>query len=174
MKLLKSLFTLCVFLDAAYYLYSGNFKVYIFTLFLLVMLHWLLRFIFKIPTYKEADINQINQMEGHQFEHYIAYLYTNLGYDTYVTQASGDYGADVIAEKNGKRYAIQCKRYKNPVGIKAVQEIIGSLKMYQAQHGIVVTNSSYTNAAVELAKANNIELIDKQKLITLISQAHIT
>lgn len=32
--------------------------------------------------------------------------------------------------------------------------------MYKANKGIVVTNSTFTTSAVELANANNIELVD--------------
>lgn len=32
--------------------------------------------------------------------------------------------------------------------------------MYNADEGIVVTNSSFTKSAIELARANNIELVD--------------
>ncbi len=39
-----------------------------------------------------------------------------------VTRGSGDYGVDVLAEKEGVTYAVQCKRYDGPVGVKAVQE----------------------------------------------------
>ena len=41
------------------------------------------------------------------------------------TPASGDFGADLIAEKDGKRIAIQAKRYSKPVGNKAVNEALG-------------------------------------------------
>ena len=36
--------------------------------------------------------------------------------------------------------------------------------MYNADKGIVVTNSTFTSSAVELAQANNIELIDGEKI----------
>ena len=36
--------------------------------------------------------------------------------------------------------------------------------MYKAEKGIVVTNSTFTQSAKELAKANNIELVDGKKI----------
>ena len=36
--------------------------------------------------------------------------------------------------------------------------------MYKADKGIVVTNSTFTNSAIKLAKANNIELVDGKKI----------
>lgn len=73
-------------------------------------------------------------------------------------------GADVIAYKNNVKYVIQVKFYSNPVGNKAVQEVVASIGMYKADKGIVVTNSTFTSSAVELANANNIELVDGEKI----------
>lgn len=73
-------------------------------------------------------------------------------------------GADVIAYKDNLKYVIQVKFYNNPVGNKAVQEVTGAIGMYKADKGIVVTNSTFTPSAVELANANNIELVDGEKI----------
>lgn len=73
-------------------------------------------------------------------------------------------GADVIAYKDNVKYVIQVKFYSNPVGNKAVQEVVASIGMYKADQGIVVTNSTFTSSAVELANANNIELVDGEKI----------
>lgn len=73
-------------------------------------------------------------------------------------------GADVIAYKDNKKYVIQVKFYNNPVGNKAVQEVVGAIGMYKADKGIVVTNSTFTTSAIELANANNIELINGTKI----------
>lgn len=81
-----------------------------------------------------------------------------------VTPASGDYGADVIAYKNDVKYAIQCKMYSKPVGVKAVQEVIGSKYMYNCHVGVVLTNNFFTHQAKKLAEINNILLWDKIKL----------
>lgn len=114
------------------------------------------------------DFKAVDTMEGLDFETFVTNLYEKLGYKAVTTVASGDFGADVVIEKGKERACIQCKRYKDVVGIKAVQEVIGSLKYYKANRGIVVTNSTYTDAAMALAKANDIELIDREKLIKMI------
>lgn len=73
-------------------------------------------------------------------------------------------GADVIAYKDNVKYVIQVKFYNNPVSNKAVQEVVGAIGMYKADKGIVVTNSTFTSSAIELAKANDIELVDGEKI----------
>ena len=73
-------------------------------------------------------------------------------------------GADVIAYKDGIKFVIQVKFYNNPVGNKAVQEVVASIGMYKANKGMVVTNSTFTSSAIELAEANDIQLIDGEKI----------
>lgn len=73
-------------------------------------------------------------------------------------------GADVIAYKDNIKYVIQVKFYNNPVGNKAVQEVVGAIGMYKADKGIVVTNSTFTPSAIELAQANNIELVNGESI----------
>lgn len=113
----------------------------------------------------ELELNSNNIKDGYDFEEYVAKLYKNLGYTTSeVTQKSGDQGADVVATKDGKTYVIQAKFYSNPVGNSAVQEVLGAIGMYKADKGIVITNSTFTKSAIELANANNIELVDGDEI----------
>ena len=52
---------------------------------------------------------------------------------------------------------------------KPIQEVVGSLKYYNANQGVVVTNSEFTKGAQELAKANQVILIDGEALNDLIN-----
>lgn len=118
------------------------------------------------------EIGAVDRMDGLEFERFTAQIYANLGYNVKVTQAAGDFGADVIAHKNGKTTAIQCKRYSGVVGITAVQEVIGSLAYYKADQGAVITNNYFTDAAKALAKSNHIELIDREGLKKLMKKCN--
>lgn len=61
---------------------------------------------------KKRDTDQFEEMEGHEFEYYCADLLKNKGFlEVEVTKGSGDYGVDILAEKDGITYAIQCKCY---------------------------------------------------------------
>jgi restriction system protein len=114
---------------------------------------------------RKSGILEIDKMTGNQFENYLGELFKFQGYKTKVTPSSGDYGADLVIEKNGKRIVVQAKRYKNNVGIKAVQEIYSSKKHYKALEAWVVTNSNYTAAAQKLASSNDVRLINREVLI---------
>ena len=69
-----------------------------------------------------------------------------------------------MIEKFGERIAVQAKRYTSTVGNYAVQEVLAAKSMYQAHRAMVVTNNYFTDAAKNLAAANQIELWDRDKL----------
>ncbi|GIO88548.1 hypothetical protein J25TS5_54800 [Paenibacillus faecis] len=117
---------------------------------------------------KRSGIADIDKMEGVQFEKYLGFLFQGQGYKVQVTKASGDYGADLILQKDGKKIAVQAKRYSKNVGIKAVQEAQASIAHYGATEAWVVTNSDYTEAASELAKSNRVRLINREALVEMI------
>lgn len=114
-----------------------------------------------------SGIADVDKMGGTQFEHFLANIYRKQGYKVKVTPPSGDYGADLVIEKNNVRIVVQAKRHKKNVGIKAVQEVIGAKSHYQAQEGWVVTNSNYTEAAVNLARSNGIRLVRRKELVEM-------
>lgn len=123
------------------------------------------------PTHKSVTIDDVDLMTGEEFEALVARIFTCLGYDAVVTQATGDQGVDVIASKGGTRLGIQAKCYSGPVPNGAVQEIVAGLRYYGLNRGLVVTNNQFTSSAAKLARANNILLWDrsllKEKLHTL-------
>ena len=83
----------------------------------------------------------MDEMEGHDFEYYCADLLKASGFlDVEVTKGSGDFGADILAEKDGVTYAFQCKCYDKPIGVKAVQEIYAGRDFYGRMVGVVMTN----------------------------------
>lgn len=99
-------------------------------------------------------------MNGYDYEYAVAsYLRKNGFYAVKVTQASGDYGVDVIARKGFKKYAVQCKYYSKPVGVAAVQEVAAGKSLYHCNAAMVVTNNRFTAAAETLAKSNGIILV---------------
>lgn len=100
-------------------------------------------------------------MNGYEYEKYVAKYLRSCGYSNVkVTKKSNDFGVDLLARKHRQKYAVQCKYYSNPVGVAAVQEVAAGMNYYRCQRGMVVTNSTYTNAARKLAASNGIKLIE--------------
>lgn len=120
---------------------------------------------------KNANINEIDNMNGYEFETFVALILSDLGFRSITTKKSGDFGADVVLEKDGKKIIIQTKCYSSKVSISAVQEIAAARDYYHTPFAWVVTNNYFTKAAQQLAQANNIKLIDRDALANLIIQA---
>lgn len=122
----------------------------------------------KTERLKKSGIREIDQMDGFQFEHYLYELFKSNGYKAKITKARGDFGADLILQKDGESIAVQAKRYSKPVGIKAVQEIAAAKSHYNADQAWVVSNNSFTKQAEQMAQSTNVRLIDREKLISLV------
>lgn len=119
-----------------------------------------------------VDIAETDGMEGHEFESYCADLLRKNGFvNVSVTPGSGDHGVDVIAEKEGVRYAVQCKCYSSALGNTPVQEVCAGKSMYNCHVGVVMTNNYFTAGAKQLAEKNGILLWDRDKLQRMIDSA---
>ena len=111
---------------------------------------------------KKKMPDDIDLMEGHDFEYFCAELLRKRGFqEVEVTKGSGDYGIDILAEKDGITYAIQCKCYGVPIGVKAIQEAYAGRDYYDRMVGAVMTNQYFTAPAVEAAKKLKILLWDR-------------
>ena len=99
------------------------------------------------------------KMTGREFEEHCAGYLRRRGFKKIeMTKASGDQGVDILARRKGKTYAIQCKYYKKPVGNKAVQEAYAGMQYYDCDKGMVMTNSTFTKGAIELAGRTGVAL----------------
>lgn len=112
------------------------------------------------PSYD--GLASIDFMDGHQFEHWCASLLQKIGFvNVEVTQGSGDQGVDVLAEKDGIKYAIQCKCYSSDLGNKPIQEVNTGKAIYHCQIGAVITNRYFTQGGKEAATATGVLLWDR-------------
>ena len=80
-----------------------------------------------------------------------------------VSGKSGDYGADVMARTFPlmRKVVVQCKHYKKPVGVEAVQEAISAREYYGASKAIVASNNVFTRNAKKLAAKCGVELWER-------------
>ena len=113
---------------------------------------------------QKIDIGNFEKLTGYEFEGYLKGLFNLLGYTVLETPLSGDQGADLIISKDGEKTVVQAKKYNKKVSNKAIQEIVAAKSHYKANKTIVVTNSSFTKSAIDLALSNNVELWDGLKL----------
>ncbi len=114
--------------------------------------------------YLNMSMKKVDKLEGRAFEKYLMVQFRHLGYRVTLTDASHDYGADLILKKHGEIIVVQAKRYRGNVGIAAVQEVVGSIAYYGADRAMVVTNSHFTKSAKNLARQNDVELWGREQI----------
>lgn len=121
------------------------------------------------PIFPELTLEFLNNVDGLSFEKLCVNLYKRKYENAHVQQTNiNDFGADVLVRFDHNRtMVIQCKtsQTEKAVGVKSVQEVISSKATYGAEFAAVVTNTYFTQAAVELANKNDVELVSGDKLI---------
>lgn len=118
----------------------------------------------------KSILNTLRKMTPYEFEDFIATLYFKLGYTTERVGKSHDGGIDVIAEKNGIKHYIQCKKFiTNKVSVGSVRDFYGAIISEMANgNGIFITTNYFTTEAKYFAEKNMIKTIDGYKLVDLI------
>lgn len=109
-------------------------------------------------------LGEWKKLDGRKFEEITAIIFEKLGYKTKIRV---DGGIDIVAEKDGKKTFIQCKRM-DKVPPSAIREFYGSIRdrLKEGEKGIFVTTGEFTQEGKEYAKTRDkpIELIDGFKL----------
>ena len=117
---------------------------------------------------QEHDLSLVKT--GIEYELFCKQKLERAGWSVRTTPATGDQGADLIAEKNGLITILQCKFWSQPVGNKAVQEAYAAKAFHKADFAAVVTNAAYTAAAQQLAQTSAVLLLHHQALSDLDNQ----
>jgi restriction system protein len=107
----------------------------------------------------------VDYMDGLDFERYICRLMERQGYrNVHNVRGSGDFGVDILATRDGVRYAVQVKRYKGTVSRRAISDAVAGKYHFNCDAAMVVTNSYFTKGAKELAQSTNCTLVDRDQL----------
>jgi restriction system protein len=102
--------------------------------------------------------------EGWEYERYCQALLEKHGWQVQLTKATCDQGVDLLGRYRERLVAFQCKRFRQPVGNKAVQEVVAGREYYKAHLAVVVTNAQFTSAARSLASASKVHLLHHSEL----------
>lgn len=109
-----------------------------------------------------CDLSYVDVMNGIEFENWCSELLQNLSFSNIVrTKISGDQGVDILAEKDGVKYAIQCKCYSHDLGNTPVQEVNAGKTIYNCHVAAVMTNRYFTAGAKNAAQATGVLLWDR-------------
>lgn len=116
----------------------------------------------------------LKELEGAEFEHFVAHLLEAMGYRTQVTQASGDGGVDIIAHRDPLGVEppiikVQCKRIAGSTGGPDIQKLLGTLSNDGNELGLFVTLGSFTTDARSISRGRReLRLINGNELVGLI------
>jgi hypothetical protein len=121
--------------------------------------------------------NALFQLSPNEFERFVAEVWGKKGWDSTVTRQSNDYGIDVLASRSDlydEKAAIQAKCYSpsNKVGRPEIQQY-DSIRRQDSEIDvvIVVTTSSFTGGAQQLANQLNVKLIDGEDLTSAVLES---
>jgi hypothetical protein len=116
-------------------------------------------------------------MDGHEFEDLIAKLMDKMGFVIHERKLSCDGGIDLLAESlepilKGS-YVVQCKRQAKKVDEHTIRDLYGVVHSKNANKGILITDSVFTDSAIRFAMGKQLELIDGEKLHSLLIKYNI-
>lgn len=104
-------------------------------------------------------------LDPFEFEKEVAYWFEQQGYNSIVTQKTGDGGVDIIVSKGKYKAYVQCKRYKtSKVDRPTLNALYGVVCADNVDQGIVVCLLGITDEANEFAKKVGIKIITVDEL----------
>jgi restriction system protein len=128
---------------------------------------WRKRKLFK----QQESLDTIKKLSWKEFEELVAEVYRRKGFKVIENNQGGaDGGVDVRLEKEGRKYLVQCKQWKNQkIGVAVIREMYGIMTAEKAEGVIVICSGKYTQDAEKFAQDKPIELIEGSKLFELIA-----
>ena len=123
-------------------------------------------------------LDHLAKVDPYRFEQVVVDLLFAMGYGgsreeaARVTKKSGDEGIDGVINEDRLGLDViyvQAKRWQNVVGRKEIQSFVGALAGQQANKGVFITTSDFTQNAIQFAKdiMQKVVLIDGIRLADL-------
>jgi hypothetical protein len=123
-------------------------------------------------------LSELRKMDADTFEHFVAHLWEQFGWETEVTASSRDGGVDVIAVQHSpteQRHGIQAKRYRRGSNVSSptVRGVAGQL-----QKGFdsvaIVTTGGFTSPAKEDADQLGVKTVGSEEIRKMVSDVGIS
>ena len=120
---------------------------------------------FTLKSIHSGAAGRFDDLDGDKFEALIKRLYEGAGYTAQLTGRTGDQGGDLVVVRDDAKKVIQAKLRRNlTVGNDAVQQVVAAKAIYNCPRAVVITNSTFTPEAEELARVHGVELVDGKLL----------
>jgi restriction system protein len=124
-------------------------------------------------TLEVSDVAETDSFSGREFERWLGEFFETMGFNVERTPYSGDFGADLIADWNGFRTAVQAKSGHFNAGVRAVQEAATAKTYYGCERAMVVTNQYFTSAAIVLADRVGVVLRTRDDLARKLAELRV-
>jgi len=122
-----------------------------------------------------ASHQSLEAMSWREFEMLVGEAFRGRGFRVRETPPGADGGVDLVMDRDGDRFLVQCKQWKaQTVGVSIVRELYGVMADRGAQGGYVVTSGRFTAEAAAFARGKPIELVDGPALHDLIRDVEPT
>jgi restriction endonuclease Mrr len=126
----------------------------------------------EVKKYFKKHPEKLYDLSPRKFEELVASILEDMGLDIQLTKATRDGGTDIIASvKNALTsllILVECKRYApdNKVGVDIIRNVAGVHTLKNPAKSIIVTTSTFTKDAKEIAKEleTRIDLKDYEDL----------
>ena len=112
------------------------------------------------------------ELDGYEFEYFVAHLLKCMGYFSRVSPKSGDGGVDVIAHSDELGFQppiikVQCKRKTSQTGEPEANQLLGTLG--EGEFALFVNLGSYSKPARQLERnRSKLRLIDGSQFVDMI------
>lgn len=114
---------------------------------------------------------KLDSLDGNSFEDLILKIYSSMGYECMKTPIP-EHGADVIADKEGERIAIQCKYTENGRArdSSGIAQLILEADYWNPTKKVAATNVVFEPIARTIANENLIQLLERGELLELLEK----
>ena len=119
--------------------------------------------------------NALRDIGWRDFELLVGEAFRLRGFSVAETGGGGaDGGIDLELRKDGEIFLVQCKQWRAlQVSVNIVRELLGVMAARGASGGFVVTSGTFTAAATDFVRGQNIELVDGKALAAMIEKARV-
>lgn len=119
---------------------------------------------------RQSGANRLGTLNWRQFEELLAGYFRDRGFTVVSNPDHGpDGGIDLKLKRGSELHLVQCKHWRaRKVPVATVRELFGVMASQGAVGGFVVTSGKFTADAEKFAEGRNIELVNGEKLQTLL------
>ena len=117
---------------------------------------------------KVTDADLFSNHPFHRkFEELSAQFFKNKGYDVTLGKGRKDGGADIIAQKDTEVIILQCKKWKDKVGVSEIKAFHDDVSYGNYSSGVLVCSNDITRDSKNLIEERKYEIkvIDKNHIL---------